>query len=288
MAFRRRDVILASAAVFIAWGFATNWISALRLVPYAFISGITLTVAFLLWAILSTSLGLEKSSVNFYGLRNVAFITPEKWQAEKESLEEQSAYQRGPIYPHSFLISDKLDGLIDLIIRDFVKSWFNRISKRSLFANEIDRAVRAALTQILQRLVVVDLVEFGTLKLVPIITSHLKDFYEAERAVRGRKLSRDMTESEELDLAIAGKFKDGKLHAAASLAYSDPKHTQQQHLRSIVARLLPKILPSKMITSPSVNVLTKELMACAVLSPITQSLSDPDTWNQLIEIFVSI
>lgn len=288
MALRSRDVTLASVAAFIAWGFATHWVPSIRFLPYAFVGGIVVAVSFSLWAILYTSKGPERASVNHYGSKNVFFVAGDNWQAEKGALEERAAYQRKPIYPPSFLISDKLDGLIELIIRDFVTIWFGKISKRPVFGNDVDRAIRTAAAQILERLTEIDLVEFGTLKLVPILNSHLRDFYDADRAVRGRKFSRNITESEELDLAIAGKFRDGKLHPAATLTYSDPKHSQQQHLRNIVVRILPEILPPSMITSPSVNALIKELVSCAVLSPIVQSLSDPDIWNQLIENFVSL
>jgi sorting nexin-25 len=114
------------------------------------------------------------------------------------------------------------------------------------------------------------------------VTAHMKEFYEAERTVRGKKLSKNLTESEELDLAIAEKYKDGKLHAAASLAFSDTKMAQQGHLRSVVVRLLPQVLPANMLTSRAVTVLIQELVTCAVLAPVVLILADPDTWNQLI------
>jgi sorting nexin-25 len=179
-----------------------------------------------------------------------------------------------------------IDGLIDLILRDFVRSWYDRISSQPAFTIEVDRAIRAALANILERVLAVDLVELTTSRFVPIITQHLRDFYEAERVVKGKRLSRNVTESDELDLAIAGKYKDGNLHPAASLAFSNLKSIQQQHLRSIVMRLLPQILPKSMTSSPAVTVLIKEIVSCAVLYPITQMLSDPDTWNQLIENYV--
>ena len=130
------------------------------------------------------------------------------------------------------------------------------------------------------------MVEIVVSRLIPIITDHLRASYEAEQIVRGRKLMRNVTESEELDLAIAAKYKEGRLHPAASLAYSNTKPIQQQHLRGLVAKILPKVLPPSMMTSPAVNVLVKELVACAVLSPVMQMVADPDMWNQLMEGYV--
>jgi sorting nexin-25 len=197
-------------------------------------------------------------------------------------------YMMEPLYPASFVVSDSIDVLVGLVLRDFVKSWYGNISKSPTFVNEVDRAVRAAMGEVRDRILAVDMVETVVSRMLPLITEHLRASYEAERAVRGRKLSRIVTDSEELDNAIAAKYRDGRLHPAASLAYSNTTSIQQQHLRSIVARLLPKVMPPSMTTSPAVNVLIKEIVACAVLSPVMQMLADPDTWNQLMEGYVRV
>jgi sorting nexin-25 len=288
MALKRRDVILAAVAVFIAWGYLTHWFPKLHFLPYAFIAGVLATLALLAWLTLTIAWQKEArrgGDVN-YGPRHVAFLAPEKWKAEREALTKRNMYMMEPLYPASFIISDSIDVLIGLILRDFVKGWYGNISKSPTFVNEVDRAVRAAMGEIRDRILVVDMVETVVSRMMPLITEHLRASYEAERVVRGRKLSRNVTDSEELDVAIAAKYKEGRLHPAASLAYSNTKPIQEQHLRSIVARLLPKIMPANMSTSPAVNVLIKEIVACAVLLPVMQMLADPDTWNQLMEGYV--
>ncbi|OCK80627.1 hypothetical protein K432DRAFT_352665 [Lepidopterella palustris CBS 459.81] len=287
MALRRRDVIIAAVVAFISWGFVTHWLPSLRYLPYAFVAGLVSTLSVLAWLIVSTSRGEQyrERGGGEYRTRHVAFVAPDTWQAETEALKKRSYYKREPLYPSSTAISDNIDGLIGLILRDFVKSWYGEISSRQTFPNEVDRAVRAALADIRDRIFTVDMVEVVVSRMVPLITGHMRDFYEAERVVRGKKLTRTFTESEELDLAIAAKYKDGKLHPAASLAYSNTKLVQQQHLRGIVTRLIPRILPRNMTTSPAVTVLIKEIVACAVLFPVLEMLSDPDTWNQLMEAY---
>jgi sorting nexin-25 len=290
MALKRRDVVLAAVAVFIAWGVLTHWQPTLRFLPYAFVAGVVATLALQAWLTLTTAwpVTLPGGVDVDYGPKHVAFIAPDKWKAEREAMTKRSMYMMEPVYPVSYIISDSLDVLIGLVLRDFVKGWYGNISKSPTFVNEVDRAVRAALGEIRDRLLAVDIVETAVSRIIPLITDHLKATSEAERLVRGRKLSRNVTESEELDLAIAAKYKDGRLHPAASLAYSNTKSIQQQHLRSIVARLIPKIMPQNMTTSPAVNALIKEIVACAVLFPVMQMLADPDTWNQLIEGYVSL
>ncbi|CAI4219430.1 unnamed protein product [Parascedosporium putredinis] len=121
-----------------------------------------------------------------------------------------------------------------LVIRDFVASWYSRISTDPSFVNEVDNVIRELLLNLENRLRTIDLGDLIAARLIPIFTAHFRDFNAAEISVRGRKLNRLVTESEELDLAIASKYRDGKLHSAVSLTFSDPKLIQQDYLRSLV------------------------------------------------------
>jgi len=285
MALKRRDVLLAAAVGFVAWGYLTHWRPVLRLLPHAFVAGVIATLCLQTWLTLTIAWDkrLRSGGAVDYGPRHVAFIAPDRWVAERAALTARSMYMMEPLYPASFVISDSINVLLGLILRDFIKSWYGNISKSPTFVNEVDRAVRTAMGNVRDRILAVDMVETVVSRMIPLITEHLRAAYEAERVVRGKKLSRNVTESEELDMAIAAKYKDGRLHPAASLAYADTKLVQQQHLRSTITQLLPSIMPQNMTTSPTVNVLIKEIVACAVLSPVMQMFADPDTWNQLIE-----
>ncbi|KAE9377152.1 hypothetical protein N431DRAFT_555406 [Stipitochalara longipes BDJ] len=286
MALKRRDVILAGIASFIAWGYAIDWVPALRWAGYAFVIGLILPVIALIALLLLTSKGAQ------YGERNAirrpkgaAFLAATAWKHETTALRARQAYERKPLYPESFIVSSALDELLELIVRDFVKSWYLNISKNPVFSDEVDKTIRIALGALRDRLLELDITEIMTTRFVPIMTAHFKDFYEAERSIRGKHLNRSVTESEELDLAIAGKYKDGKLHPAASLAYADTKLVQQEYLRKLTKDLLPKLLPESVLASRAVGVIIKELVSCAVLSPVMQLLSDPDTWNQVMEAY---
>jgi len=287
MELSRRHVILAALAAFIAWGYATYYVPSLRFIPHALVAGATLTVLGLLWWILSTAQPKERDDddLKLYGPRHVAFIEPQAWKAESAALQQRLLYESKSLYPESPVVTQAIDKLLILILRDYVNGWYSHISRRPTFTNEVDRCIRAAIENILGRLRDLDLVGVGVSRMVPIFTEHLSDTYEAERAVRGKKLTRNVTESEELDLAIAQKFRNGKIHPAASLAFADTKTVQQQYLRNVVTRLLSKVLPSNMTTSQAVNVLIKEIIACAILAPVMRILADPDTWNQILEAY---
>ncbi|KAL8650066.1 MAG: hypothetical protein Q9226_005302 [Calogaya cf. arnoldii] len=286
MTLRARDVALAAIFAFIAWGFATHWIPLLRYIGYAFALG------FLLAAIALGLFGVCTVKKKHDAIRrpvrlptSLALTAPNGWQQGIAWLSEQALYKPEPLCPPSFVISESLDRLLDWLLRDLVSSWYHNITDSPSFVNSVDSAIRLALIDIRRRAFAIDPVDVGVSRIIPIITRHLKDFYEAERVIRGKNLNRNVTDSEELDLAIAARYKDGRLHPAASLAYSDLKVVQQEYVRKIVVRLLPEMLPENFIKSRAVSVLIKEIVSCSVIVPLLQLLSDPDTWNQLLEAY---
>ncbi|KAG5949811.1 hypothetical protein E4U53_005739 [Claviceps sorghi] len=281
MALKRRDAVIAAVSAFFAWSHAVSWFPVLRWAGYAFVAGILLTVLSTIAVVFLTS---QRPSREPSQLPRVSFLRASRWKSEVSALKRRQAYQKQSLeLGHSQHLVKAVDGLLDLILRDFVRSWYSHISPNPVFPNEIDRAVRSAIASLLDSLRDKDLADIITSRLIPILTAHFRDFHDAEKAIRGRKLNRCVTESEELDLAIASKYKDGRLHAAASLSSPDTKMVQQDYLRSLIERVMPKILPENMLASRAVSIIIREILSCAVLSPVLQLLSDPDTWNQVME-----
>ena len=284
MLLSRSNVLLGGFAALVAWGLAARHLPFLRYIGYAFSFGSLLTIVLILLA----NVLVSRPRHRFLGRippPRLALVQSRIWQSELKVIETTSRYSPAQLYDRSFVVSQALDTLLNLAMRDFVASWYSSISPSSLFVNEVDRYIRLALAEIRDRLLQEDVVSMIVTKIVPIMTAHMKDFDQAERLVKGRSLSRNVTEGEELDLAIAAKYRDGKLHPAALLAFSDSKSIEQDHLRKIVLRVLPDVVPGDLISSRAVSVLIKEIVACAVLFPIIQLLKDPDTWNQLIEAY---
>ena len=289
MALTSRNVAIAATVAFIAWGLATGRMPILKYLGYAFTTGFCFALLSIAALILLSSRPTQNyDAIRKRAPRTAAFIDPGVWKSDTAWLAQRDSYNPVSLYPSSYLISNALDDLLDWLLRDLVTSWYGNITRKPNFINEIDRAIRIALINIRSKLLPLDVVEIVVSRFVPLVTDHLKEFYEAERAIRGKNLNRHVTESEELDIAIAGRYRNGKLHPAASLAYSDLKLVQQEHLRKIVARFLPMILPERLIGSRTVSVLLREILACAVMAPLMQLLSDPDVWNQLMEVYVWI
>ncbi|KAI4136666.1 MAG: hypothetical protein L6R39_007674, partial [Caloplaca ligustica] len=286
MTLKARDVAIAALLAFIAWGYAVHWLPFLRYLGFAFTAGVVISLV---------TIGViggftVKGKHNAIGslvrsTRSPAITNSEVWQEGTAWLSERGLYQRDPLYAPSSTVSESLDSLLDRLLDDFVTSWYGNVTGSRDFVNSVDSTIRLALIDIRDRIFAIDFVEVGVSRIVPIVTRHLQDFHEAEKVVRGKNLNRSVTESEELDLAIAGKYRNGKLHPAASLAFSDLKIVQQDYLRKIVIRLLPVVLPESMIKSRAVAVLIKEIVTSSVLTPLLRLLCEPDIWNQLLEAY---
>ncbi|KAL1957873.1 hypothetical protein VTO42DRAFT_5438 [Malbranchea cinnamomea] len=289
MVLSRRDAVVACVGGFVAWGLLVRWLPVLRFVGYAFVLGTALASS-TLGALVCLSVretADPRIKPPAVAGTSIAFLADEhRWDIDARSYRESAVYQPVPLYPQSFIVSAALDELLQCVLGAFVSSWYASISKNQRFVNEVDRAIRAAIAQLRERLLSQDLVEILVSRIVPIVTAHFRDFDLAERAVRGKNLTRNVTEVEELDIAIASRYRDGNLHpAAAAVSHSDKNGAQQAHLRELVAKLLPQLLPPPLLSSRVVFVLVREIVACGVLFPLMELLADPDTWNQWIEAY---
>jgi sorting nexin-25 len=128
-------------------------------------------------------------------------------------------------------------------------------------------------------------------RIIPKVTAHVERFRQSEVALRGAGLERHLTESEELDMLLAGRYAGpgGKLHPAVeNLASAVTKQTEEAHIRRLVDSALPLILPPEVAASKAVRIVIREIVTCAVLGPIMDMLSDPDFWNKSIDKLVSL
>ncbi|KAI9367708.1 PXA domain-containing protein [Aspergillus egyptiacus] len=285
MDLKPRDYVLAGFGCFIAWGFAVHWLPLLRYLGYALALGAFLSSAVIFGLVLLITRESNASKPIRPKTLPVAFVARQHWKKEVQGLQKCAEYHAESLYPQSFIVSEGIDELLSLIIRDFISSWHCSISPNRAFANEVDKVIRTAIGNLCDRLQTEDIVSLVVSRIFPILTTHLKEFDIAERSVRGRNLTRNVTESEELDLAIASKYREGHLHPAAVLSLSDHKVVEQDYLRKITVGLMPQLFPVTVLNSRIVSVLIREIVSCAVLFPFVSALSDPDTWNQLMEAY---
>lgn len=227
-----------------------------------------------------------------------------QWQASK-------SHQRFQLAPNSLKVSAALDRLIDIILDNYLNSWYKIVISPSdtSFPDAVNRTIRDVLVEIRERLAEVDWASLGVTTLVPKITSHLELFTEAQQTLlsatngagnaagqggfpegQGRNKQKSpsaVPAGEELDLLLSEKYAallDGKgLHPAVSGASFNSRPSEEKHLRFLVERILAVVMPKREADSKAVNVMTMEIVACAVIRPIIEAISDPDLWNRMLD-----
>ncbi|KAK9471296.1 PXA domain-containing protein [Dipodascopsis tothii] len=235
---------------------------------------------------------VPRPGVLYRGLRfpAYAFAAPARWPSEAAALQGRGA-ARPPLYPPSFVVSSSLDLVLEYVLRDFVLSWYGSIeagaAADAAFPAEVDAVLRHVVGQLLERVLKLDLADVIVRRLVPVFTKHLSDFGRAETELRGKHLTRQFTESRELDIALAAKYNGGELHPAAALRSPDPKLAEKTWVRKVVAAVVPHLLPDADAQSRATVILLEELVGSAVLLPVLAELEEPDTWNSLLEGYAS-
>lgn len=277
-------LLLSSFGALVAWGVAVRLLPVLWHLLNAFLFGFVAACCMALWVLLTTSRRIEARSLHLLEY-TPSFVLPKSWSAERARYAANLEYKTPGLHPTSTVVSKAIDDFLHLALRNLISSWYKSISPSSAFVNEVEKNVCIALMEITDKVLQQDMVNLLVARIVPIVTTHLRDFENAERVVRSRAVNRNLPESEELDLAIAAKYKEGDLHPAASLAFSDTVPLHQDYLRKLMTRILPLLLEEEMIRSRVVLTLVREVVSGAVLLPVFQMLADPDTWNQLVEAY---
>ncbi|KZT43860.1 hypothetical protein SISSUDRAFT_1013638 [Sistotremastrum suecicum HHB10207 ss-3] len=223
-----------------------------------------------------------------HAARPLAFSTPAAWQAAttRSRWELRSPHLLKPLLPELPGTSGALNDLMILIVRDFVLTWYTDISSSTTFPTAISYTLHGTLNNLLNRVAGLDIPDLIVYRILPKITAHVEQFRQSETALRGAGLERHLTQSDELDILLAGRYaaNGGKLHPAISnLSTMSTRQSEEAHLRSLLAKALPLLMPPSEASSPAVLNATREILACTVSAPAIDVLADPDFWNRLID-----
>lgn len=224
--------------------------------------------------------------------RLLAFSTPAAWQAviTRSQWSTQSPQNLPPLAPSYPVLSSSLNEILIMIVRDFVLVWYKKLSPSPSFPTAVSTTLHASLDTLLGRVSTLDIPSLVVRRILPKVTAHVEQFRESEIALRGAGLERHLTESEELDLLLAGRYAGprGKLHPAVeNLASAVTKQSEEAHLRGLIGQALPFVLPPDAAASRAVRIVVREIVTCAVLGPVMDMLADPDFWNRTVDQLVS-
>lgn len=228
-----------------------------------------------------------------HAARPLAFSTPAAWQVvlTRSQWSHKSPQSLPSLCPDLPVVSSNLNEIMILIVRDFVLSWYKDISSSPSFPTAVSTALHAALEELLQRAATIDVPSLLVKRILPKVTSHIEQFRQSEVALRGAGLERHLTQSEELDMLLASRYvgKGESLHPAVdNLSSTFTKQSEEMHLRGMVDRILPYVLPESEARSKVLKTVVREIVACTVLYPMMDMVTDPDFWNRTIEQVVSV
>ncbi|KAI0334125.1 hypothetical protein GY45DRAFT_1319014 [Cubamyces sp. BRFM 1775] len=221
--------------------------------------------------------------------RPLAFSTPAAWQAvlTRSQWSHKAPQSLPPLRPDAPIVSAAINDILILIVRDFVLVWYKEISSSPSFPTAVSSTLHSSMERLLDRATSLDLSALVVKRILPKVTAHIEQFRQSEVALRGAGLERKLTQSEELDLLLASRYASrggGKLHPAVdNLSSTFTKQSEENHLRELVDKALPHILPEKEAGSRAVKIVVREIVACSVLYPIMEMLADPDFWNRMID-----
>lgn len=217
--------------------------------------------------------------------RPLTFTTPAAWQAllTRSQWSLRPAPSLPPLFPELPVVSSAMDDILTMIVRDFVLSWYKDISSSPSFPTAVSSVLHDSIKRVLDRAAAIDLSALVVKRIIPKVTAHVEQFRQSEVALRGAKLERSLTHSEELDLLLASRYSN-KLHPAIeNLSSTFTKQTEEAHLRDLIEKALPFVLPEPESRSKVLKLVVREIAACSVLYPIMELVVDPDFWNNAID-----
>ncbi|KAJ3086259.1 Intermediate filament protein [Quaeritorhiza haematococci] len=207
---------------------------------------------------------------------------PQRWRKRQKIRSKERSTVPSLPFVQSREIQQRLDDLLFYVSRDFIWTWFPRISSEPVFIHRVDYAIRFAVESLKKRCEKVDFNKFVVNRVVPILIGHVTEFRNAEKGVRGQRFQRSITESDELSYKIASYYRKGRLHPAISATSTSSLPLELAYLRQLFAPVLRKILPSNEAKSQVLIVLVREIIVSRIIQPVVESLADEDFWNQQI------
>ncbi|KAI9091140.1 PXA domain-containing protein [Phlyctochytrium arcticum] len=199
---------------------------------------------------------------------------------------EQERFEAPPLVSHEG-IQSIIDDMLYFVQRDYIQAWYHNAISRDLgFINSSNQVLHDVVATLVERVVKWDVTQFVTSKALPILTAHISEYRLAERAMKS-KLRGGGTQ-QQVELALVGAYRAGHLHPATSAEAAPTLGLERAYLRQVVAKLLPLLgktpLARRELDSKIVTTLVREILACKILQPVIEMLSDADFWNKAMEL----
>ncbi|KAJ2855713.1 hypothetical protein GGI22_004038 [Coemansia erecta] len=175
-----------------------------------------------------------------------------------------------PFVAASVHVNASVSRLVSLILRDFVEEWYAKVTDDKEFLGEVSAQVLQLTNELERRCRRVDWVRFVLFELPEIIHLHVRDSQQCTARL-GTVYAGNET-------SIEAAFQSMQPHVALSRA----ANSELSYLRHLANGLLVVLLPPEAQTDEAVHHLLREIVACAVLRNVVDTIADPNTLNEAI------
>uniref|UniRef100_A0A8C6WXJ0 Sorting nexin 13 n=1 Tax=Neogobius melanostomus TaxID=47308 RepID=A0A8C6WXJ0_9GOBI len=180
----------------------------------------------------------------------------------------------------SSFIDEPLQQVIQFALRDYIQYWYYTLSEDESFLLEIRQTLQNALVQFSTRSKEVDWQPYFTTRLVDDFATHLRVFGKAQ----DRLADRDDRQGDMLE-EMVDRFFEAEVEMERSvcrdMVCTSPKD-EEGFLRDLCELLLYLLLPPGDFHNKNMRYFLREVLACGVLLPLINQLSDPDYINQFV------
>ncbi|XP_006892918.1 PREDICTED: sorting nexin-19-like, partial [Elephantulus edwardii] len=159
---------------------------------------------------------------------------------------------------------------IQMIIRDFVSSWYHLVSQEPAFEEEMEAAMKGLVQELRKRMGMVDSHALAQ-RVLTLCGCHLQSYIQAKAATK------------EKQSVSAQSFQLWEAYCQSTAPHPAVQSPRDEvsYTRSIVDVLLGELVPKPHLETRTGRHVVVELITCNVILPLINKLSDPD-WIHLI------
>ncbi|XP_058400773.1 sorting nexin-19 isoform X1 [Diceros bicornis minor] len=167
-------------------------------------------------------------------------------------------------------LEQEINRTIQMIVRDFVSSWYRSVSQEPAFEEEMEAAMRGLVQELRRRMGVVDSRALAQ-RVLTLCGCHLQSYIQAKEAAAGKQSG----------TVEPSQLWEAYCRAAAPHPAVQSPSAEVAYTRGTVNLLLQGLVPKPHLETRTGRHVVVELITCNVILPLISKLSDPD-WIHLV------
>ena len=192
---------------------------------------------------------------------------------------------KAAIFPKYKRISEQMEQIIELVVRDFILSWFQRIDQKSEseFPDEIRLILRRIITKLESNLKKTDLTTLIVFRLIPLVSKHFDTYCKARSNIASTTTRGRHSTGDNFHLLTAIEFNNiYRLHKAITLKPNHLDSDIEAYIDKKSEMITTSMLESRDLNSSFVLILCREILSKNIFSPALIKFHDPDRWNCIL------